>query len=113
MRNSKSDPLVQETDLLHCNERYAIIRKASGEEDTVSLRDLAPVGSSNRGGFSDDNNEEDKDFSELNVPTESSSGNRTEEDRIPDGLSPRRSGRARSRPNWLHYTTPGECRDTT
>lgn len=43
VRNSKNDPLVEEVDLVHCNEKYAIIRKENGQEDTVSLRDLAPI----------------------------------------------------------------------
>ena len=40
---TKTDPLVDEVELLEANPRYAHIRFPNGREDTVSLRDLAPV----------------------------------------------------------------------
>jgi hypothetical protein len=44
VRKSKQEPLVDEVELLEANVQYAHIRHASGREDTVSIRDLAPVG---------------------------------------------------------------------
>lgn len=40
---NKAGPLVEEVDLLEANPCYAHVRFRSGREDTVSLRDLAPV----------------------------------------------------------------------
>ena len=42
-RKSKNDPLVEPVQLLHANPSYAFIKFSDGREDTVSLRDLAPV----------------------------------------------------------------------
>ena len=39
---SKADPLVDEVQLVHANPQYARVKFASGREDTVSIRDLAP-----------------------------------------------------------------------
>lgn len=44
VRRSKQDPLVDEVDLIEANTQYAHVRHANGREDTVSIRDLAPVG---------------------------------------------------------------------
>ena len=66
IRNSKSDPLVEEVDILHCNERYAIIRKKNGLEDTVSLRDLAPIPSDTAG--SPHGNLSDADYTPTDAP---------------------------------------------
>ena len=41
-RSSKSEPLIQEVELLHANPTYAFIRFNDGRESSVSLRDLAP-----------------------------------------------------------------------
>ena len=43
VRNCKSDPLVDEVDLLLATPNYAHIRRKNGSESTVSLRDLAPI----------------------------------------------------------------------
>ena len=43
-RKLKSDPLVEPVELVHANPSYAFIKFPDGREDTVSLRDLAPVG---------------------------------------------------------------------
>ena len=44
VRNSKTDPLVDEVQLLQANPQYAHIRHADGREATVSLKHLAPKG---------------------------------------------------------------------
>lgn len=44
VRTSKSDPLVDEVELLQANPQYAHIRHADGREATVSIRHLAPCG---------------------------------------------------------------------
>lgn len=99
VRNSKNDPLVEEVDLLHSNDKYAIIRsKDGGREDTVSLRDLAPIPRSDPGSDPpSDSESSEADFPDVNLV----------------GTQPRRSERVRSQPDRLHYYAPGECRDTT
>jgi len=42
VRHNKSDPLVDEVELLAANPTYAQVRYPGGRESTVSLRDLAP-----------------------------------------------------------------------
>ena len=42
-RASKYDPFVEEVELLDCNPTYARIRRSGGQEDTVSVRHLAPL----------------------------------------------------------------------
>ena len=44
IRRSKTEPLVQEVELLEANPQYAHIRYPDGRESTVSARDLAPMG---------------------------------------------------------------------
>ena len=44
VRNSKQEPLVDEVELIQANSNYAHIRYPGGREDTVSTRDLAPLG---------------------------------------------------------------------
>ena len=44
VRDSKQEPLVDEVQLLEANNSYAHIRYPGGREDTVSTRDLAPIG---------------------------------------------------------------------
>ena len=39
---SKSDPLIDEEELLESNPNFAKIRYANGRESTVSISDLAP-----------------------------------------------------------------------
>ena len=41
-RNSKSEPVVDEVELLNVNPTYANVRYQSGREAIVSIRDLAP-----------------------------------------------------------------------
>lgn len=43
IRTSKTDPLVEEVELLQANPHYAHIRTQKGEETTVSTRHLAPI----------------------------------------------------------------------
>ena len=43
VRSSKYDPWVEECEILHATPTYAQIRTAKGKEQTVSLRDLAPL----------------------------------------------------------------------
>ena len=38
----KSDPIVQEVELIHANPTYAHIKHKDGRETTASLKDLAP-----------------------------------------------------------------------
>ena len=42
VRHSKSDPLVDEVEIMHVNPNYAQVRCPNGREMTVSLRNLAP-----------------------------------------------------------------------
>ena len=42
-RSSKYDPMVEEVELLECNPHYAYVRLPSGREETVSIRQLAPI----------------------------------------------------------------------
>lgn len=48
VRASKYDPWVEECEIITANPSYAEIRTASGKEQTVSLRDLAPLPDSNQ-----------------------------------------------------------------
>lgn len=47
VRQRKSDPLVDEVELLHANPTYAHIRHCDGRESTVALKDLAPCPKNN------------------------------------------------------------------
>jgi len=44
VRQSKTEPLVDEVELLQANPSYAHVRFADGRETTVSTRHLAPLG---------------------------------------------------------------------
>ena len=44
VRPSKTDPLVDEVDLIQANPHYAYVRFPDGHEDTVSIKHLAPAG---------------------------------------------------------------------
>ena len=44
VRTHKSDPLVEKVRLIQANPKYAHVAFRDGREDTVSLRDLAPMG---------------------------------------------------------------------
>ena len=44
VQSSKYDPAVEEVELIHATPNYAIVRLPSGNESTVSLKDIAPVG---------------------------------------------------------------------
>ena len=46
VRSSKYDPWVEECEIIHVTPTYAQIKTAKGKEQTVSLRDLAPLPSS-------------------------------------------------------------------
>ena len=65
VRNSKDEPLVDEVELLDANLSYAHIRLPDGRESTVSIRDIAPVGSSDHEVYSDPQLNED---SRVNTP---------------------------------------------
>ncbi|XP_072925038.1 uncharacterized protein [Hemitrygon akajei] len=43
-RSNKYSPMVERVHLLHANPQYAYVVLPDGREDTVSVRDLAPVG---------------------------------------------------------------------
>jgi transposase InsO family protein len=47
VRHNKTDPLVDEVELLQANPQYAHVRYPDGRETTVSLRHLAPAGVTN------------------------------------------------------------------
>ncbi len=49
MFDVKYDPWVEECDIVHITPSYAQIKTISGKEQTVSLRDLAPLPSSEYG----------------------------------------------------------------
>ncbi|KAK3862620.1 hypothetical protein Pcinc_031532 [Petrolisthes cinctipes] len=42
VRTCKTDPLIDEVELIHANPQYAHIRHPDGKEDTVSIKHLAP-----------------------------------------------------------------------
>lgn len=42
VRHSKSEPLVDEVDLIHANHNYAFVKFPDGRETTVSTKHLAP-----------------------------------------------------------------------
>ena len=42
VRSCKSEPLVEEAEVIHVNPTYANVRYPNGREVTVSLRDLSP-----------------------------------------------------------------------
>ena len=65
VHNSKYEPLVDEVELLDANPSYAPIRFRDGRESTISIRDLAPVGSSDHEVNSDPQLNED---SRVNTP---------------------------------------------
>ena len=44
VRQSKTEPLVDQVELLQANPQYAQIRYPDGRESTVSIRHLAPMG---------------------------------------------------------------------
>ena len=44
VRHSKTEPLVDEVELLQANPNYAHVRYPDGQDTTVSTRHLAPVG---------------------------------------------------------------------
>ena len=44
VRHSKTEPLVDEVELLEANPQYAHVRFPDGRETTVSIKDLAPTG---------------------------------------------------------------------
>ena len=70
VRNSKYEPLVDEVELLDANPSYAHIRLPDGRESTVSIRDLAPVGSSDHEVNSDPQLNEDSRVNTLQAQLE-------------------------------------------
>ena len=44
VRRSKYEPLVDEVEVIDANPQYAHVKLPSGQETTVSVRDLAPTG---------------------------------------------------------------------
>ena len=46
LQSSKYDPLVEEANLIEAEPQYAHIKFPNGQESTVSIRDLAPLGNS-------------------------------------------------------------------
>ncbi|XP_045766956.1 uncharacterized protein LOC123868459 [Maniola jurtina] len=115
IRSSKTDPLVEEAELLETNPYYSLIRRDNGETSTVSNRQLAPFPSSTDDSR-DDNFETASEDDSLTFPSENnstpppeniapSSSPRVEEPStsspvLRTGL-PRKSNRARKLPTYL------------
>ena len=57
VRSSKYDALVEEAELISVNPNYALVRKQNGQETTVSLRDVAPLGT-----WVSDPNKDDREY---------------------------------------------------
>ena len=93
VRHSKTDPLVEEVDLIHANPEYAHVRYHDGKETTVSLRHLAPPAEPNT---------ENSHYEESHGNEEET--DETHQDNINDQEVPlRRSGRIRREPDRLTY----------
>ena len=98
VRQNKSDPLVDEVELIAANPTYARVRYPGGRETSVSLRDLAPCPGKDLSDSSSSIKEE-VDATEGDMPLESLS-----QEAIPGTLrttedDPRRSGRLRRQPD--------------
>ncbi len=89
---NKTDPLVDEVDLLEANPRYAYVRFQNGREDTVSIKDLAPVATPST--LTQDNEAEPTVSIDKPDPTEEQ---KMENDRAE--IAPRRSERERRQPD--------------
>lgn len=50
---SKTDPIVEEVELLHSNPTYSYVRQSDGRESTVSNRQLAPLPSDEEGPYTE------------------------------------------------------------
>lgn len=113
VRSSKTDPLVEEAELLETNPYYSLIRRDNGETSTVSNRQLAPFPNDNS---RDDNFETASEDDSLTFPSENnstpppeniapSSPPRVEEPSTSSPVLrtrlPRRSNRTRKLPSYL------------
>ena len=92
VRHSKFEPLVDQVELVHSNPNYAQVRFPDGREDTVSVKQLAPVGDAEYNRQSE-SAELDASADAKPVITD------TEEEK--DGDIPRRSERVRKAPDRL------------
>ncbi|XP_045457834.1 uncharacterized protein LOC123668084 [Melitaea cinxia] len=115
VRSSKTDPLVEEAELLETNPYYSLIRRDKGETSTVSNRQLAPFPSITDNS-SDDNFEIASEDDNLRFPSENNS-TPPPENIAPSSLPrvgepstsspvlrtglPRRSNRTRKLPSYL------------
>ena len=112
---SKTDPLVDEVELVEANPHYAHVRFPDDREDTVSVRDLAPAVRE-----TNDSETEPAETSQEDVPTNNNTPDATEPTDPPSGDTPasqsqednsvspsnnlRRSQRERSVPVKYGYT---------
>ena len=79
VRHSKSDPLVDEVEIIHVNRNYAQIRYPNGREMTVSLRNLAPCPQKDTADEEPDSpltpvNDEEASNHENDLPSEQAEG---------------------------------------
>lgn len=91
-RQNKSEPLVDEVELIEANTHFARVKFANGVEDTVSTRDLAPYPTSETVTNNTENNIEEQN---VELPLEA------EEDRN-SGEGTRRSNRIKKPPNRFY-----------
>ena len=102
VRHSRSDPLVDEVEIMHVNPNYAQVRCPNGREMTVSLRSLAPCPQEDTADEELDspltpvNNEEASNF-ENDLPSEQDEvtpdSDADDESRASPNFVPRRSSR--------------------
>ena len=83
VRTGKSDPFVDEVDIINVNPNYANVRHLNGREVTVSLQDLAPCPSHEN--FSAEEDEQVAPSNENAPPSQISS---PEEDNPPNKVAP-------------------------
>ena len=120
VRNSKTDSLVGEVDLLEANSHYAHVRFPDGRETTVATKHLAPMVESTEDSEEHNSLSIETDYSEdQNDPTSSTdssvtspTGSNTSTDSTandkssPADVNPvplRRSNRIRRPPNRFHF----------
>ena len=99
VREHKTDPLVDEVELLHSNPQYAFVRYPNGREATVSLKHLAPAGAPDMSELSKPIKEDEQSMDEGQCAADTA-----EDNECPPKL--RRSERIRHPPERLVY---GRC----
>ena len=109
VRECKTDPLVDEVELLHANPEYAFIRYPNGREATVSLKHLAPAGATvEELGTKDGKCEEAGDGNNTGEPAECNEDTLSnDKDLCASPPMLRRSERVRRPPDRLTYQPSG------